>query len=643
MIASLAVDRNGRIVSALSMARSLPTIPLTDGIAMVPIVHGALTGALEVRRALSLDNYDFIAVELPRELSEGINELLGMLPRVGQVNFRAHGAAWCLAGDPCNGAIEALRLAEEHGIPSELVDSLIDEQFPSTRLPSTIPVLRIGMAAYAERVIMATATAPTTRRAAAIAKRLALLADRHRRILFVGSVVFAGELRRLLALPAKERPTPPTPAPPPSWHVKAARHTTIPLLLMELPQLAHLYESVRSLLSPEHEFSHALAFRDLLNLCADQYREEYDESISLTEWRALDRFVRNLSLVRGRFLPGLYELVTAAKGCIDHDFGAIVMERASSYPPNEPGGLGFAAPGEEDLEEEDPGQHRSLTLFADFDGEVERLEHYHPFHQVEEVTFHFRRRRPTKEERDAWRATFARDYFTSSGICSWPPEDIFVENFFRGVRKRALQQVGEAHSSIEEFTSSVLDGLDMRETTRHLHEGKIFVRRERTPPGKVGPVVIIWRDVPLDYPGLWRTCLYAENQNESDIVFYSTPPGKEMVGPGITRIEYLGILSIFPAMMAPDFWRIAELAWCRTSARLLLAAALLASRERFVAYVSPNPPDAEMKGFARRLERAIIHIPPQFFSGSLMKKARQCHILSSHQARGWAGDYIEND
>lgn len=630
-----------------------PYLPLAAGIAMVPVDRNVQAFADEVRRAVSQLQPDCLVLELPRVLTAELPRLLELLPEIHVLAWRTDiGRSWMIAGDPCDPLIEAARLGQEHGIPCRLIDFPDGEggEKPPV-LPDDLAIEQLGLAAYATMCISRIAGHDITERERVLAARLRAIGGEFKRPLFIGGIRRFANLRLLLSQ------EPGFPIDPPDMPITASimrlRGSELTKFLREIPYTAYLYELFRSSHGPEERFPIMRALHQLLVRAARQYEAEYDERVSLTEWRALYQFGRNLSVVRGLLRPRLYELLIAAKGCVDDDFGAIALEVATTYPPNSEAEIPFEddeepepwKPSAEDEEEpqeaEEPPmdrRHGSFSSYADFGDGAERLEHAYGFPDLQELGITFRRRRPTEAEKDLWREQFQRGFW--GGICSWPPEDALIENFFRTVRHRAFQQASESHSTVEEFGTSILDGIDLRETMRHWHEKKIYVRRERVPPGKVGPVVLLWRDMPLRTAGLWQTVLYAENQNESDIAFYSTPMGQEMVGPGITRIEYFGILSVFPAAQIPDVWRVRELSRWRTCGRMLIAAAIMLSEERYVAVVASHPPDNELRTFARESGRALLYLPLGTFGKPLLRRVRQCHILGGRNVRGYAGDYI---
>ncbi|MCC6547809.1 hypothetical protein IT570_11645 [Candidatus Sumerlaeota bacterium] len=607
------------------------TIPLRRGIAMMPVAHSVLTYALQVRRAIDQVQPDCVALELPRALGQGISELVSALPRIDTLCYKSpKGPAQLIAADPCDALIEAYRQCGETGRMVELIDVAdAGADVPYFNLPDDVAIESIGLRRYALECLKQLPQLPVTSRERTIAARLRLLADRYNRVLYIGGMMHVGNLRALLrddsarsdAALWNEMPLP--------YHINPLRENQLTHVLREMPQIAWLHRITRRDPKP---ISRDRALQLIISKACLQYTRELDERINAAERRALFQFGRNLSLLHGMLQPRTMELVTAAKGCVDDDFGAICLEIISSYPGNSG----------EDLPDthDDAARHQSLALHTDFGNGMERLRHSYPFPELQEVEYHFKRRRSSKEDLARWRADFAEDLWNGAGICSWPPEDLFIERFFRTIRTRAQQQVSEHHSTVEEFSGSILDGLDIRETMRRWNEKKIFVRRERIPPGKVGAVVLIWRDFPLSHPSQWRTSLYAENQNESDIAFYADPLGKEMVGPGISRTEYHGILSVFPAAHIPDAWAERSLRAWGDCSRVLAAAAVHLSAERLIAYVAAHPPDAELRQYARIHRKSFIYLPLSTFSKSLLKRARQCHILAGRNVRAYAGDYI---
>ena len=63
--------------------------------------------------------------------------------------------------------------------------------------------------------------------------------------------------------------------------------------------------------------------------------------------------------------------------------------------------------------------------------------------------------------------------FDNKNICSYPPEDIVVENYGHILKKKGGKLLSEASSRTVPMTASLLDGIDIRETLRRFYEGRI--------------------------------------------------------------------------------------------------------------------------------------------------------------------------
>ena len=67
-----------------------------------------------------------------------------------------------------------------------------------------------------------------------------------------------------------------------------------------------------------------------------------------------------------------------------------------------------------------------------------------------------------------------------------------IENYGRFLKKYAKSMLSEERSRSEPFTTSTLDGIDLRETIRNWHEGKLYVRELGKFSGEIGGVVLIF-------------------------------------------------------------------------------------------------------------------------------------------------------
>ncbi|HBL46371.1 MAG TPA: hypothetical protein DDZ90_23595, partial [Planctomycetaceae bacterium] len=100
--------------------------------------------------------------------------------------------------------------------------------------------------------------------------------------------------------------------------------------------------------------------------------------------------------------------------------------------------------------------------------------------------------KPPKPKQDEWEMKW--DPFKQ---CSWPPEDVAIEKFRTSIKDHALNLLGVDLARTEKFTTSMKDGLDLRETLRNWHTGEIHVKVLPPSRGKLDCVLMLF-DSPAD-------------------------------------------------------------------------------------------------------------------------------------------------
>jgi hypothetical protein len=234
--------------------------------------------------------------------------------------------------------------------------------------------------------------------------------------------------------------------------------------------------------------------------------------------------------------------------------------------------------------------------------------------------------------------------FGGFAICSYPPEDVVIEGYGLYLKKKALEIKSSDNTRVVPFVSSLLEGIDIRETLRHWLDDQIYVREERPLQGKVGSVVLIFDPDFSDPEGNenfpWCVTWLGEHDQESDMAFYSTPVGEVMDGPGISRCQYGGFMLTYPPMRVYDVWKDPFFDLARNKPERLLMAALDYSEEKHVVYVAATPPSGWSQSIAARLGKKILYLPIGTFSPVTLKKIRQFHVLDGHHVRRYARYYV---
>jgi hypothetical protein len=244
-------------------------------------------------------------------------------------------------------------------------------------------------------------------------------------------------------------------------------------------------------------------------------------------------------------------------------------------------------------------------------------------------------RRPPQLDRDKYRMQW-----NPFSQCSWPPEDEKIERFRTHVMDHALGIMGQDLANSEKFTTSLKDGLDIRETLRNWHTGDLYVKVIPPSRGKLDCVVMLF-DAPADprdYP--WRITWHAEHHDESTLSLFATDFEDDLVGPGIAVATYGGAMFLFPPRPIVDIWRDPRFDIADTLEERLLLAACHHAREPHIALLSDAPPGAAWRHIARRFRKRLVHVPLGHFSQETVSQLRTFHVLNGHQVRSYAAHFI---
>ncbi|WP_165074099.1 hypothetical protein [Paludisphaera rhizosphaerae] len=607
-------------------------LTIASGIRVLPIVHGSGDFAIRVREELLARPYDAVAVPLPPAFQEDVEEAVERLPEISAVvrqDVGDEGFSF-VPIDPCQGVVAAIRTAIGERIPREYID-LDSPRFEAVQgvFPDPYALKRVSVERFSAALLPAIPRPSEgfqTERIAWMASRLREISRRRKLTLLVCSILdwpwIRDAYRRELEAPEPE----------PVFESTASHRVdpgTLLFFLGELPFLTALYERGRRELTPDDNLS-VDGIKELILQARESLRGDRPKlaaRVTPSLLATLSRYVRNLALIDRRLTPDLYTLVTAARQTAGDDFALAVAETAREYA--------YAEPLPDVRDEDDPGVFRMGVGRADIPGwglatVVNRL----PGQATTWRTCRLRPR-PQEPERKRW-----LQRWDPYGMCSWPPEDDRIESFHRHVKEQARAILGADLARSEKFTTSVRDGLDIRETLRNWHTGDVYVKV--VPPGRGSiEVVVFLFDVPAD-PKVYtnRATWYAEHSEESTLAFYATDPFQNMIGPGIAQAQYGGALFLFPARPIPEIWTDSRIARLDTLEERLLAAGFLHSRDRHVAVVSPGPPWASWRRLARSYGRKIVHLPLKRFSGQMIERLRTFHVLNGKHVRSFAADYI---
>jgi hypothetical protein len=587
-----------------------------------PVAPGRLEFALEVRRAILRGRPQCVALELPASLQPAWMQAIARLPEMSLIFYPDEAAggdqAVYVPVEPADPFTEAIRTAVEIGAEIVFADPEAGTR-PHLKdaYPDPYALRYIGLDRYIEayRVYPQPRSGEIARHATGIAWKLQGT-DPSASVLVVISLNLLDPL-----LDAMEEPQAQPLANPRREGVELLNPHPESLgeICAEYPHLQWRYENYRRPMTDDALIDRRHAQLAVFRAAEKEYEANTGERIAHWQRRLLGRYARNLALRGNELSAGIFDLTVAARGVADDNYAWEVWEAAGRYPPQQTASnlLTVRISGDEVWMDT-----RRIRIRRRLPSTKRRLRPYGL--------------KPRKKEKIPGEWASQLD---GASICSYPPEDLVIEDYGRYLKHKGKSILSEERVHVEPFTTSILDGIDMRETIHKWYEGRIYVRQFQKIHGEVGSIVVIFdddRDNRYPYTTTWL----GENQNESDMAFYSTLPFDNLVGPGIGRAEYGGFLMSLPPRRMYDVWQDVDYELAESKSERLLLAALDYSIHHYVVYVAAKPPRSIFKTIASRVDRTIIYIPIGQLSPVSLKKIRVVHVLDGYDKREIAKDYL---
>ncbi|HLJ15924.1 MAG TPA: hypothetical protein VKV15_15610 [Bryobacteraceae bacterium] len=586
-----------------------------------PVVPGRVEFSIALRHLILQQRPQIVAVELPGMLEPAYLRAVERLPEMSVVLYpdeKDDERAVYLPVEPADPFTEAVRSAKEIDAAVLFIEpDVSDRPHLPDAYPDTYSIRRIGLEKYIEtyRVYPVARNEEVAEHAAGIAWKLQG-ADPLAEVLVVVSLNLLDPI-----LDAMEAPQDAPPTRRRDFHVRLLNPhpDCLAEITVEYPYLQDRYEFYRLGMTDENLIDRPRVQFDLLLEAEKKYEQSTGERVQHWQRRTIARFTRNLANISGDLVAGVFDLAVAARSVVDDNYGWEVWQMANRYPAQQPA-----------------CELETVNLSGE---EV----------WLNTKKLRIRRRLPRPKQRlqsvglkrrkkEAFPGEWAKQT-DGNAICSYPPEDLVIEDYGRFLKQKAKSLLSEERSRVEPFTTSILDGIDIRETIRNWHEGKIYVRQVEKLAGEVGSVIVVFdedRDDRYQYLTTWL----GENQNESDMAFYSTFPFDNVVGPGIGRAEYGGFLMTLPPRRMFDVWSDPDYRVAETKPERLLLAGLDYSMQRYVVYVAPRPPRSIFRSVAAHLNRKILYIPIGQLSPTKLKRIRVVHVLDGYDRRKIAKDYL---
>ena len=312
-------------------------LKLSERIQFLPVIHGSGSFTREIRNQLLALPCDCLAVALPPEFKQTVEEGINLLPNISlSCQIEQNGGMNYVPIDPSQPIITGLRVAMQEGIPRHFVDwSTESYEKRSVDFPDSFALSQMTYEKFVSTLLL-TQRRPQDKnqhfwRARWMAYQLHQLEMEYTNIVFICSILDwpwikeAYDERLEVSPPQKAEGLP---------ALQGVDKQTLFFALTELPYVTYLYEKKRQELRPDNN-APVDGVKEILlrarELFIKKHKIRYHNLTSQT-FQILLQYLRNLTLMESRLLPDLYTLVNAAKQFGGDPFAIAVLEAAREYP-----------------------------------------------------------------------------------------------------------------------------------------------------------------------------------------------------------------------------------------------------------------------------------------------------------------------
>jgi hypothetical protein len=629
----------------------MDSLHVDETLTLLPVVHGSASYAVAVRRFLLDHSFDCIAIPLPHSFRSAVLAGVEQLPTPNAVVQVASSASSTDDGgsddedkaddvisrsatyvpiDPCQALIAAIRFGMTDRTPLHFIDQECEDFDPdSSVFPDAFALSETSIERFCAATLPAIPPPQSPQRIA----RLAFMASRIKELKRkYSSMVCLCDLQDWPwlreAISEAESPEEGNRSPRISQDDVAPAENysvdprTLLFFLGEIPFITGLYESARKTLDDDTSLV-VDGIKEMMISSRQSYLADMGNRARKIPPLLLSqclKYIRNQTLLERRFTPSFYTIARSSQQVMGDQYTIHLVEAAKNYPFDEPlpwptlrMGIGKA----------------TLPGF----GQVSMTSRL-PGPPTQWYSLELNRRAQIIDQKK-WGMKW-----NPYQQCSWPEEDTRIESFRNRVLERAQGMIGADLARTEKFTTSMMDGIDLRETLRHWYDGSLFVKVQPPTIGHLDATVMLFDNEPDPREYAWRATWFAEHKDESTLAFFATPFQKEMLGPGVAVSTYGGAMFLYPPREIEDIWEEELLDFADTIEQRLVAAACLHSKSRHIALLSWSAPGLALKKIAKLFKKVLVHVPLNHFSDSVVQQLRTFHVLNGKHVRSYAAHFI---
>lgn len=432
-------------------------------LATLPYKKGVAEYAVGFRnRMMELEGKDFcVAVDLPHGLEDKIIKAVKKLPRISLIVDDMGRAIPII---PTDAAIEAVRTGLEYGVEVKFLDA--DLPLPKEKFRGTEEFYhladRIGIEAYSRLLTPYKSEYQDARENYMALKLRELLENQQKvkeKVLFLSDFKHHQNILNLL-----ESPVDFGCGYLGSTITCKVKESDVWKISPEIPFLMFLYENSRDSFDRQEGFDRQDAILKL-------YQDD-EINLKLIE---VYKYARNLAITDGQLYPDLYNLIAAAKYCLDDDYACNVFERSKTYPYSY------------------LDSNCVIKSYIDHDLEPLAGQRILEIKRKLKIGSEY-----SKQERRNSPGLFIRRFKREE-------EHFKSEREFAGyLRNNYFYLVPTDDYNLEEFQSGLADGIAVRESVRYQFLDKIYVKND---------VMINNTGYVVDFGSRPDTSIYFDSQN----------------------------------------------------------------------------------------------------------------------------------
>src|SRR5581483_1078647 len=380
----------------------------------LPVAPGRMEFAIEVRRTILRERPAVVAVELPGALEDSYLQALSRLPEISLIVYDS-GAdderAIYVPVEPCDPFAEAVRTAIDVGAEVVFMEPDAPER---PHLPDNYPdsyaLRRIGYEKYVEayRVYPQPRSEEIEAHASAMGWKLQGT-DPMASVMVVVSLNLLDPVLDAMEAPQDAPPRPRTVIDP---HLLNPHPDCLAEILVEYPFLQERYERYREELDDDALIDRPRVQLEVMREAEKEYARNTGDKVEHWQRRLLARYTRNLASINSELTAGVFDLTTAARGIVDDNFAWEVWQMAGRYP----------------AQKTSSEMMETVNISGDeiwLNTRKLRLRRRLPRPKQRLLPRGLKNRKKEKFEGEWARQT------SGDAICSYPPEDIVVEDYGR--------------------------------------------------------------------------------------------------------------------------------------------------------------------------------------------------------------------